>query len=90
MDEDGYAIGDPYASAAKMIDRKKKAEESKKSLKAKVARTGKYILENKEQVTKWEKKIKTLLCLCGLAFMAVRQGLPDKTSEYIPDVEIFQ
>mgnify|MGYP006116818255 FL=1 len=48
MDEDGYAIGDPYASAAKMIDRKKKAEESKKSLKAKVARTGKYILENKE------------------------------------------
>ena len=28
MDEEGYAIGDPYAEAAKMIDKKRKAEYS--------------------------------------------------------------
>ena len=44
MDEDGYAVGDPYAEAAKMIDRKKKAEEASKTLKAKAAKTAKYII----------------------------------------------
>ena len=90
MDKDGYAIGDPYAEAAKMIDKKKKAEEAKKSLKAKAARTARYIIDNKEEVTRWEKRIKTLLCIAGLAFMAISHGLPSEASEYVPDIEILQ
>ena len=54
-----------------MIDRKKKAEEAKKSLKAKAAKTARYIIDNKEEVTRWEKIIKSSLCIAGLAFMAI-------------------
>ena len=90
MDEDGYAVGDPYAEAAKMIDRKKKAEEASKTLKAKAAKTAKYIIENKEEVTKWEKLIKSCLCILGLFYMVIQSGaMTAEDAEYLPNSELL-
>ena len=90
MDEDGYAIGDPYASAAKMIDRKKKEEEAKNSLKGKAAATAKYIIDNKEDVTKWEKLIKSFMCICGLCYMVIQSGsLTAEDAQYMPSGELL-
>ena len=53
MDPDGFALGDPYAQAAKMIDRKHGGDKSK-GAKSKMVKVAKTILENKDTVKIYE------------------------------------
>ena len=83
MDEDDYAVGDPYAEAAKLIDRKKKAADKiKDSTAGKIAGVAKSIIENKDQVSYWEKIVKTCLILGVLGYMVLTsEDLKEKKSE---------
>ena len=71
MDEDGYAVGDPYADMAKAIDRKK----ANPSL---ITRIGKAIIDNRDSVAVGEKLVKSLIGLCGLVYLAMSYEFSDE------------
>ena len=87
MDEDGYAIGDPYASAAKMIDQRN----AKGGFKKKLKDLATSIIDNRETVTQWEKLIKSAVCIAILMVMVAQSGaLQAEDARVLPDKEIFQ
>ena len=87
LDADGYAVGDPYAEAAKMIDRQ---QASKNSLKGKMVSLAKTIIDNKEKVTAWEKIIKSMICIGLLIGIVIQSGaLQEEDARVLPDPEVF-
>ena len=64
MDEDGYAVGDPYADMAKAID-KKRANPSW------ITRIGKAIVDNRDTVAMGERAFKSLIGIMGLIYLAM-------------------
>ena len=69
LDEDGYDPLDPYAQAAKMVDRKKKEEEAKKS--QRFNEFAKKVWDNKDTISYWEKIVKSSCAILGLVYMVV-------------------
>ena len=69
MDEDGYDLGDPYAQAAKMIDKKKREQEAASS--QKFNDFAMKVWENKDTIGYWEKIVKSALAIMGLMYMVV-------------------
>ena len=86
MDEDGYAIGDPYAAAAKMID---KREKEANSISGKLNKLSKTIIENKDTVTYWEKICKAALVLIIIAYMVISNDDAKNTS-WEPTKDVFK
>ena len=68
MDDDGYAVGDPYAQAAKMIDRKH-GKGNPSTTKAKMVKVAKTILENKDTVKFYEQIFKILAVVVIIIYM---------------------
>ena len=66
LDEDGYAVGDPYADAAKMVDKARKYQEENPSMRVRV---GKAILENQDVVSFFERYAKTAFAAICLLYM---------------------
>ena len=94
IDDDGYDPKDPYADAAREIDRQRKRIEEKKkagsTVAGKAAKVAKTIIENKETVTQWEKIIKSALAILGLVYLTINSGVLDKDDvSWLPDSEIL-
>ena len=68
-DSDGYNKKDPYRDQAKMVDKKQKLVDEYNSNMA--TKLSKSVLENKENITWFEKRIKTIIALTVLAFLVV-------------------
>ena len=75
-DEDGYDLGDPYAQAAKMIDKKKREQEAKNS--DKINDFVKTVWDNKDTIGYWEKIVKSSMAILGLVYIVVASGELDK------------
>ena len=64
MDDDGYAVGDPYAEAAKGVDRAAK-EKSSKAMEA-----AKALLDNKDTIKYYERYFKMFLIVVIVVYVA--------------------
>ena len=76
MDDDGYAVGDPYAEMAKAIDKKK----ANPSL---ITCIGKSIIDNRDSVAVGEKFVKSLFGIFGLIYLAMSYEFSEKEAEAI-------
>ena len=89
LDEDGYDPLDPYAQAAKMVDRKKKEEEAKKS--QRFNEFAKKVWDNKDTISYWEKIVKSSCAILGLVYMVVQSGELEKEGvQYWPQQEFWE
>ena len=74
MDEDGYAVGDPYSDMAKAIDKR----DANPSLRV---RLGKAILDNQDSVKLGERALKTIFGLGGLIYLVNSYEFSDKEKQ---------
>lgn len=89
IDEDGYAVGDPYADAAKEIDEQGRVKKNAKtgSFKKQLAET---ILENKETVGFIERNLKSALALFALFYLIISsKEFSDRETSWRPSSDVM-
>lgn len=83
MDDDGYAVGDPYAEAAKKIDKS-----NKQGMMPKLA---KKIIDNHETVSVYERYLKSALCIIILVFIVFNSDASkDENATWIPSIDFLK